>query len=387
MGLPICVVTNAYPDHESSYHGIFIRRIVLDMAERGWESHVLAPRIYRDSLPFERHPGHTVRRFSFLSAQKLLIEYEKPPYLRLSTLLASGVWFTVRTVLGRGCRLVHAHWAFPAGLIGLAAARLTGRPLVLHVHGSDCRLAESRGGAAAALFALAARGADTVVSVSEPISAYLRRIGVKEDSLLTCPLGVDERMFHTRVTPDPEAAGEFTVISTRSLLPLYRVGDLLEAASSARQAVPGLRLVVAGEGAEAAGLREACRELSLAERTVFTGRVSPEKLAGLLAASAVYVSASPSEGTSVSLLEALAVGCLPVVTDIPSNRAWVSHGGNGLLFAPGNADELCACLVRAAGDTALRARAREAGPRLVRERGLWSTQIDLLDKACRRLLA
>gem|GEM_PF-7090064 len=71
MTTPVCVITNAYPDYEGSYHGIFVRRTVEDMAERGWLSHVLAPRIFKQSEPFQEYPTHTVTRFLFPSAQKL----------------------------------------------------------------------------------------------------------------------------------------------------------------------------------------------------------------------------------------------------------------------------------------------------------------------------
>ena len=152
MTTPVCVITNAYPDYEGSYHGLFVQRTVQDMAGRGWLSHVLVPRIFKQSEPFSQHADHTVTRFPFPSAQKLLIEYESIPYFRLWVLLTSGVFSAVRLIASRGCRLVHAHWAFPAGLIGLAASRLTGRRLILTVHGSDWRLARDRGGLPGFLF-------------------------------------------------------------------------------------------------------------------------------------------------------------------------------------------------------------------------------------------
>jgi len=46
----------------------------------------------------------------------------------------------------------------------------------------------------------------------------------------------------------------------------------------------------------------------------------------------VYISATKSDGTSLSLLEAMLYGCIPLVSDIVSNRSWIVDGLNGYLF-------------------------------------------------------
>ncbi|OGG05756.1 MAG: hypothetical protein A3F83_03965 [Candidatus Glassbacteria bacterium RIFCSPLOWO2_12_FULL_58_11] len=381
MTTPVLVVTNAYPDYEGSYHGIFVERAVRDLAGRGWLSHVLVPRIFKASRRRENLPTHTVTRFPFPTKEKLLIEYESVPVFRLSVLLCSGTLAAARLVLSRRCRLIHAHWAFPAGLIGLAAARLTGRPLLLTVHGSDWRLARTRGGAAALLFARVARGASRIISVSKEITDYLLELGIPGEKVFTRPMGADERIFYDRKSsPAGQLRAGLSIISTRNLLPLYRVEDVIRAAAETRERLPGMALTIAGEGRQREELEALCRGLGIAERVTFTGRLEPQQLAERLSASRVYVSASPAEGTSVSLLEALACGCLPVVTDIPANREWVAHGENGLLFRPGNIEELSACLVRAAEDTGLAERAAARGPEIVARRGSWSGQLELIDK-------
>jgi L-malate glycosyltransferase len=389
MRTPVCVVSNAYPDFEGSYHGIFVRRTVEDLAARGYFSHLVVPRIFSDSPLSEMLPSHSVSRFRFPSAQKLLIEYQGLPIFRFSVLLSSGTIATVRTMQRHDCRLVHAHWAAPAGLIAMAAARLTGCPLVVTIHGSDYRLAAGRGGIVGAAFKRVATSAERLISVSEEITKYLtRHVQVPENKVITCPMGADERIFNKNARPEHIFDSGFTVISTRNHLPHYRVADLIDAAAVARQKVADLRLVVLGSGTETAALKERARSRGLSENdVVFPGRAEPARLAGLLAAAGAYVSTSPVEGTSVSLLEAMACGALPLVTDIPSNRAWVSHQENGLLFPPANVQVLSDVLVRAAGDKNLRDRAKAGGPQIVADRGgLWSGQIDTLDKTYRELI-
>jgi len=59
-------------------------------------------------------------------------------------------------------------------------------------------------------------------------------------------------------------------------------------------------------------------------------------MAGLLAEADIFVSTSLYDGTSVSLLEAMACGTFPIVTDIASNREWILDGETGSLFSGGD---------------------------------------------------
>ena len=96
---------------------------------------------------------------------------------------------------------------------------------------------------------------------------------------------------------------------------------------------------------------------ALRGRVHLLGRVPHERVRQLMHAADVFVLGSHREGSGYSLIEALACGLPPVVTDIPSFRALTGAGAVGMLWEPGNPRSLCAALL------ALRARA-EAGLRV-----------------------
>jgi glycosyltransferase involved in cell wall biosynthesis len=88
------------------------------------------------------------------------------------------------------------------------------------------------------------------------------------------------------------------------------------------------------------------------------GRVSHEQVETLMRAADLFVLGSHREGSSFSLIEALATGLAPVVTDIPSLRALTGAGSVGELWRCGDAQALAAALIRAAGRVGAAERAR-----------------------------
>ena len=84
----ILFLTNAYPDFEDSYRGIFIKKMAQLLQNDGYQISVVTPKIYRSSRYFEEQNGIKVYRFPFFAGSKLLIEYNKIPYLRMISLLS-----------------------------------------------------------------------------------------------------------------------------------------------------------------------------------------------------------------------------------------------------------------------------------------------------------
>jgi len=83
----------------------------------------------------------------------------------------------------------------------------------------------------------------------------------------------------------------------------------------------------------------------LRERVHLLGRVRHEQVEMLMRAADLFVLGSHREGSSFSLIEALATGLTPVVSDIPSLRTLTSNGAIGALWSPGNARALGTALV------------------------------------------
>ena len=88
------------------------------------------------------------------------------------------------------------------------------------------------------------------------------------------------------------------------------------------------------------------RSVSLGNRVHLLGQVEHDQLAAFYSAADLFVSGSHHEGSGYALIEALACGTVPVVTDIPSFRALTGNGAFGSLWAPGDAGAFADALIR-----------------------------------------
>ena len=64
-------------------------------------------------------------------------------------------------------------------------------------------------------------------------------------------------------------------------------------------------------------------DLGISEAVRFEGAVDRESIPQMLDSSAIYCSMLDTDGLSASLIEAMAAGLFPVVTDIPANKIWI----------------------------------------------------------------
>lgn len=180
--------------------------------------------------------------------------------------------------------------------------------------------------------------------------------------------------------------GTNVFISTRSWEPLYGIDTLLEGFRQAYQQDGSLRLLLLGNGSEAEKVREFI-DIHGLDRVIRTvGSYSKHEMPKWFRAADAYVSCALSDGTSVSLVEAMATGLPLVVTDIPSNREWVVEGCNGWLAPAHSAGELADRLLRAARLSPEQRRLfSERNRRIVAERADWDRNFPMLLEMYERL--
>jgi glycosyltransferase involved in cell wall biosynthesis len=247
----------------------------------------------------------------------------------------------VRTVLNRiGPELVHAGPVQgPAFLAALAGAR----PLVTMSWGSDL-LWKARRGLDRWKARLTLARSEVLVCDSESVLQRAVQLGMPAERIVKFPWGVDLEHF----SPGPASGlrrelgweNEFVVLSTRSWEPLLGINVLIEGFVRAAAGCPELRLLLLGSGSLETEIKNQIALGGAEHQVHFAGQVEFARLPEMYRAADLYVSASHSDGSSVSLLEAMACGLPALVSDIPGNREWVEPEVNGRWFRDKSGSDL-----------------------------------------------
>jgi glycosyltransferase involved in cell wall biosynthesis len=203
------------------------------------------------------------------------------------------------------------------------------KPLIVTIHGSDLRMALESHGFLRKIFIYVCKNATHINCVSEVQRKEIEQLNIRNKKMSTIPMGVDEAFFEAGRSRGEKLNGRrHTILSNRNLLPIYNVSLLIRSIPIVLKEETNVRFLIAGEGAEKENLEKEVNQLGVTSFVQFLGRVPHGKMANLLAQADVYVSTSLYDGTSVSLLEAMGAGALPIVTDIPANREWITNGQN-----------------------------------------------------------
>jgi glycosyltransferase involved in cell wall biosynthesis len=170
--------------------------------------------------------------------------------------------------------------------------------------------------------------------------------GMHPDHTAIFPWGVDIQYFAPGV-PDDQRKNNFVLFCNRSWEPLYGVDIVARAFVKVARQHPDVDLILLGSGSQAALLRGILDGGGVLDRVQFGGKVSQVELPYWYHQADLYISASHVDGSSVSLMEAMACGLPVIVSDIPGNREWVTDNDNGWLFRDGDVDDLAARIVQA----------------------------------------
>ena len=372
----ICFITNAYPDFNSSGRGMFIKQMALLLEASGYRISVVTPKIYEKSHYVEEQEGIRVYRFPFFSGNRLLIEYEKIPYLRMVFYYMTGFLLAIYVVFRHRCHLIHAHWAIPTGLIGVLVGSFLKTPLIVTIHGSDFRIGAMKTPILKKIFVYVCEKAKHIICVSEVLKRDIEKLGIKGEKISVFPMGVDESFFRSSTNRGVNRMGQsFTILSNRQLQPIYNISLLVRAIPMVLKEEPNAKFIIAGIGSERENLERQVKDLNIRSRVQFLGWVNHEEMPKFLSRADIYISTSLDDGTSVSLLEAMASGAFPIVTDIPSNREWISDGENGFLVSLDEERFLAGKIVEAIRNRDLRERSRDKNFCLIKGKALWPVTI------------
>ena len=276
----ILLLSNMYPSAKDTVFGSFVARQEEAFRSLGVRVRLVANR--------DARPG----------AAAAAVKYP--------VLLVRALWAARK----RDFSVVVGHFIYPTAIVADLAARVSGRPFVLVVHGTDIKSARGDGLLARKTREAVGR-ACLVIAVSEDLAGQVRDLGTGVP-VATCHMGVDTSRFH--LVSDPRErlgldADERIAIYVGNLIPRKNVALLIDAFATLR-ATPGVcdRVVVIGNGPLQADVHAQVAALGLDGAVTFVDQIPQEQLPPWLSAADIFVLPSLYEGLGLVLLEAMACG-------------------------------------------------------------------------------
>lgn len=369
-------LTSLYPNQKQPRNGIFVEHRLHALAQDpSVDLRIVAPvpwlpealgwsRRYRH---FAGIPAREVRRGLTVSHPRYptvpKLGMHAAPFLMAAALLphlrrAEAEW--------GGFDVLDAHYLYPDGVAAALLGKALGKPVVLSAYGSDVSQLP-RFPIPRHLIVRAVTAAHGVTTVCSALAQGLTKLGVPPERLTVILQGVDLELFQPAQDREDERraanlAGQ-TIISVGHLI--RRKGHDL--AIEALALLPGVRLLIVGDGPEEGNLRRLAGACGVADRVTFLGHVDQSRLPALFSAADVTVNCSDREGLANVLLESLACGTPVAATAVWGSPELVTVPEAGTLF-----EERTPAAIAAGISMLLAAPPDRAATRRYAERFTWS---------------
>lgn len=384
----------AYPRRPGDVITPWMVQTIRRLRTRGVEVEVLAP-AYRGSAS-QWVEGVRVHRFRYAPKRWETLTHDqtvpdrvrdKPLYLALVPgYLAAATAAAVRLARSGEFRVLHAFWPIPHGVIGLAAKRASGVPLVSTFFGVELTWLRSQFPALAPALRAVVRHSDAVTAISSYTAATLAAAVPGADPVVI-PFGAAVEPSGEAVAPPVRKRADtaFELLFVGRLVERKGLHVLLDALALLP---PGRewRLRIVGDGPERQPLQQQAAALGFADRVRLDGFVSRETLAERFAACDAFVlpavvdAKGDTEGLGVVLLEAMSYGKPVVASEAGGIVDIVRHGETGLLVPPGDAAALAGAVAQLRADAGGREAMGRAGQERLREHFSWNGVLDRLHR-------
>jgi len=370
--LRVCYFCN-----NDSVHNI---RFIRKMAERGYDVYA----VYLMPPPYHTVPGtHSI----FLDTGKFF--YSSQPE-RVAVKIAKrilGVLINSQK-LRKLINEIKADILHGASIstCGFMSALSHFHPFLLMPFGSDVLLFPYQNRLYKEIAKYTIKKADMITCDSETIKKHIIRLArYPAQRIVVFPRGVDLSLFqpNQRIREEMRnrlgCEGKKVILMNRNFKPVYGIEYFLRSLPLILSKEPNIYVLLIGDGPLKPSLEKMVEELGLERVVKFIGPVENRDMPMYLNASDLYVSSSLSDGTPVSLLEAMACALPVVVTDVPSVLEWVKDGYNGLVVPRQTVSELAEAIIHILKDEELAREMARRNYEIARERADWEKNFSKLE--------
>lgn len=331
----------------------FVFDEVYRLVKRGVDIHVVISKVEGDSLSYGIH-FHGINRIIDAQVFNMLLRNtaDYPPI----SLLRNPVRFywenlyalnVIKVMERNNIDLIHAHFTYPEGLVGLLAKRKTGKPLVVTVHGYDI-LVEPTVGYGVRLSKRTDRlirrvlnSADAIIAASKATFNEARNIVNGVDKVHLIPNGVDVQRFNpnldgSNIRKKLGIEERKVIFTLRHHEPIYGLEYLIRAAPMVMKEEDDVVFVIGGDGSLRQYHQQLAVKLGVKEKIIFTGKIPRNETPYYYAMSDIVVVPSLQEAFGLVVSEAMACGKPVIGTKVGGIPDQIIDGYNGFLISPRN---------------------------------------------------
>lgn len=224
----------------------------------------------------------------------------------------------------------------PSGVELMSICRKLDLPLIVHFHGYDAYrndILSSFGKRYPELFEIAS----AVVVVSDDMQQQLLKLGCPGNKLHLLPYGVNTNYFKR----NQEVKKEFDFVFCGRFVEKKSPLQIIKCFENVVKHDRTVKLVMIGDGELLNASKQLSHQLELSSNIIFTGALTPDKVLEMYQKSKIFInhsvktSSNDSEGTLVSILEAMACGLVIIASKHAGIKGVIENERNGFLINEG----------------------------------------------------
>lgn len=274
--------------------------------------------------------------------------------------------------------LIHAHFI---SKYGFHLPGLKFRPTVVSGWGDDILILPKKSRLIFWYTKKVLKSVDLVYAVSQNIGNHIvTDFGIPQTKVRYLPFGIDADLFSPPTGASTTGSQTIEIFSNRGFFPVYDNETLVRAFALAYKRNAALRLTLKGEGPEEGQIRRLVAELGLEDQITFRKKTSYVEVPRDYRQVDIFITTSVSDGTPVSLLEAMSSGLPCIATSVGGIPEWIVNNETGLLVPPGSPEKIAHAILSLARDPDLRKRLGAAAREEVVKKGQWKVLMALAEK-------
>jgi glycosyltransferase involved in cell wall biosynthesis len=229
--------------------------------------------------------------------------------------------------------------------------------------------------------------ADLIYAISHNISNHIvSDFNISAEKIHYLPFGVDTDLFTPRSEKKATDSLTIEIFSNRGFYPVYDSETLVKGFAIAYQKERRLRLTLKGEGPDEQKIRNLVASLGISDVVTFRQKTHFSKVPQDYRNADIFVTTSRSDGTPVSILEAMASALPCIATTVGGIPEWIENQKNGLLIPPGSPRQLAEKILLLAQNPQLGLALGNAAREKIKKDGQWYTLMAAAEKDYQALI-